>query len=77
MIKLIEWLLGTSSGPCVQDKLAKLDVQRAEAEELRDEARRYRTRAERAGREQKRRLIENHFGEGMIEALHQRGWTQQ
>lgn len=78
MIKLVEWLLGLDPGPRVDlVKHAQLDEQLSEAEGARVEARKYRDRAERLGPEQRRRLKQNHFGEGMTEALHQRGWTQQ
>lgn len=82
MIKLVEWLLGLTpplppTAPLrVDPRLLELDAQREEAEQHREEARELRVEAERIGPETRRRLRQNHFGEGMKEALHQRGWIQ-
>jgi len=76
MNKFVAWLLGQQHDSCVDPRLADLDQQRDEADAERDEARKFRAHAERIGPEQRQRLAQNHFGEGMKEALHQRGWTQ-
>lgn len=78
MNKFVTWLLGQqpASETCVDPRLAELDVQRDEADEQRAEARKLRARAEHLGPKQRARLLQNHFGDGMREALHQRGWTQ-
>lgn len=69
MIKFVEWLLGYTASE-------RLHEERAHADEDLKISRALRTHAERVGPAMRRRLAENHFGEGITEALHQRGWTQ-
>lgn len=76
MIKLVEWLLGQKPAPHEDPRLSLLEAQWEEVENHRAEARELRITAERIGPEQRWRLAQNHFGDGMREALHQRGWTQ-
>lgn len=69
MIKLVEWLLGRKT-------TEKLHRENADAEADVKASRLLRRHAEVLGPALRVRLAENHFGEGMREALHQRGWTQ-
>lgn len=76
MNKFVAWLLGIEPDACLDPRLAELDAQRDEVEEQRADARRLRAKTEKLGPERRYRLAQNHFGEGIKEALHQRGWTQ-
>lgn len=76
MNKIVAWLLGQQPGVPHDPRLDDLDRLCDEAEEQRSEARQLRTHTERHGPERRRRIAQNHFGESMKEALHQRGWTQ-
>lgn len=76
MRNIIAWLLGQQPDTSVDPRLADLGQLHDEAEDEGIQAKVYRARAERIGREQRYRLEQNHFGEGIKEALHQRGWTQ-
>lgn len=76
MRNIIAWLLGQRPGTCVDPQLAELDQLHDEAKAEGAQAKEGRARAERIGSEQRYRLRQNHFGEGIKEALHQRGWTQ-
>jgi len=69
MIKLVEWLLGYRVAE-------KLHAEHADAEHDVTVSRALRKHAEQVGPALRARLAENHFGEGITEALHQRGWTQ-
>jgi hypothetical protein len=76
MRNIIAWLLGQQPDTCVDPRLAELDQLHDEAKVEGEQAKAGRVRAERIGSEQRYRLKQNHFGEGIKEALHQRGWTQ-
>lgn len=69
MIKLVEWILGVKVTKRLRDE-------HAEAEHDVKVSRALRNHAELVGPALRARLAENHFGEGIREALHQRGWTQ-
>lgn len=69
MIKFVEWLLGYKV-------MEKLNTECAEAEHDVTVSRALRSHAEVVGPAMRKRLATNHFGEGMREALHQRGWKK-
>jgi hypothetical protein len=76
MNKIVAWLLGQQPEARHDPRLVDLEQLGAEVEEQRSEARRLRAHTEKHGPERRRRVAQNHFGESIKEALHQRGWTQ-